>query len=164
MANTGSWLGVQRLIRTRLLGFTSISGGSSLATLIGSTTSGSGSDGKIFLNQAPDDVTGFWAILRVIDDPKDGADGRLMIRATAELQLFGRPRRVQAQVEAMADLVEEAWMNFSHTEIDGHLSAMGVSNRFAVPYESDPADRELVQVRLLLYFRCVPQFLLKYAN
>lgn len=163
MASTASWTGILQLVRTRLLSFVSVSGGQTLATRLGSTASGSGSDGKLFLDQAPDDVTGFWAVLRLLDAPRDGADGRLMIKGTFELQLFAHARKNAAAVRAMADLVEEAWHGYVYTEVDGHLSAMGVQNRFPVPYEADPALRELVQIRMLLDFRCTPQFLLKYA-
>ena len=162
MASTASWMGVQRLIRSHLLEFQSVSGGSDLATLLGATSTGSGSDGKFFFNQAPDKMTGFWAVFRVIDDFKDGADGRLMIRGTAELSLFAHGRRFQSQVEAMGDLIEEAWLQFRYTEVGGHLSATGIANRFLIPY-TEPADRELVHLRMLLAFRCTPMFLLKYS-
>jgi hypothetical protein len=166
VASTASWTGILQLARTRLLTFVSISGGSSLATRLGATASGSGSDGKLFLDQAPDSVTssGFWGILRTIDEPPDGADGGLMLKGAFELQLFARGRTNAAAMRGMADLCVEAWHGWVHTEVGGHISSMGVTNRFMVPYESDPADRELVQVRMLLAFRCTPMFLLKYTN
>ena len=41
-------------------------------------------------------------------------------------------------------------------------AATDPTNRFTIPYE-EPADRELVAVRLLLPFRCSPIFLTRYA-
>jgi hypothetical protein len=159
--STTTTLAVLREIRTRLLTFSPKGGGSTLATLIGATSTGSGADGKLFINQAPDNVTGFWAILKLIDYPQQGFDGGFLIRGQAELILYGRPRKVQAEVERMADLVMEAWLHWA-TSTSGHLSAMAIQSRFAVSYE-EPADRELVAVRLVLPFRCIPSFLLQYA-
>jgi hypothetical protein len=159
--STATTLAVLREIRNRLLTFAPMGGGATLKVLIGSTTSGSGSDGKLFLNQAPDNISGFWGILRLIDFPQTGFDGGFLIRGQAELILYGRPRKVQSDVERMADLVTEAWLHWA-TNASGHISATAIQSRFAIPYE-EPADRELVAVRLVLPFRCIPSFLLQYA-
>jgi hypothetical protein len=161
--STASWRGVELIIRNQLLTFTPSGGGSSLATRLGSTSSGAGSDGKLFFDQAPDNVSGFWGVLHLVDAPLQGFDGGLQVVATAELILYGRPRKTQAQVEAMADVVMEAWHAFTYTEVGGHISAHRVANRFTIPY-TEPADRELVAVRLLLPFRCSPIFLTRYAG
>lgn len=160
--STASWTGVLKIIRNRLLTFDPSAGGGTLATRLGSTSTGSGSDGKLFLNQAPDDVTSFWAVLRIIDALPSGTDGGFMIKATAELILYGRPRAKMATVEAMADVVMEAWRRWSYDETGGHLSAMTITNRNTIPY-TEPADRELCAVRLLLPFRCAPIFLTQYS-
>ena len=159
--STASWTGVKHLIRTRLLTFTPATG-TTLLVRLGSTSSGSGASGKLFFDQAPDNLTGLWAVLRVIDAPMAGMDGRLMMRGTAELFLYGRPRKMQAQVESMADVCMEAWRDFVYNEIGGHFSATDVTRGGAIPY-TEPADRELVAIRLLLEFRCAPMFLLQYA-
>lgn len=161
--STASWTGVQHIIRNRLLTFTPDGGGPTLRTLIGSTASGSGSDGKLFLNQAPDDLTGFWGVLRVIDAPVQGGDGGFMIKATAELILYGLSRKTQAQVEAMADTVMQAWRKWAYGEAGGTIVSSEITSRFVIPYASDPADREVVAIRLLLPFRCTPIFLTRYA-
>jgi len=101
--------------------------------------------------------------MKIADAPIAGFDGGFLIRATAELQIFGRPRKMSAQVQACADVVMEAWTNWAYTEVGGHISALDITNRFTAPYESDPADRELVQVRMYLPFRCSPIFLTRYA-
>jgi hypothetical protein len=67
-----------------------------------------------------------------------------------------------AQVEACADVATEAWMNYRYTEVGGVLIASDPTNRFTIPY-TEPADREVVAVRLLLPFRCAPIFLTRYA-
>lgn len=160
--STASWTGVLAIIRNRLLTFSPTGGGTTLAVRLGSTSTGSGSDGKLFHSQAPDKLTGLWAVLRLIDAPVTGFDGGFLVRATAELQIFGRPRQMAAQVEAAADVVMEAWNLWSYVEVGGVVIADKITNRFTVPYE-EPADRELVQVRLLLPFRASPIFLGRYA-
>lgn len=149
-------------IRTRLLTFTPASG-STLATLLGSTTSGSGSDGKLFLNQAPDGITGFYGVLRLYDEFQQGMDGGFLLRCQAELILYGRPRAQQGAVERMADVVQQAWLWFDSTQVDGVLIADRTMSRMSIPYE-DPADRELVAIRLLLPFRVAPQYLVQYGG
>lgn len=158
--STATTTSILQAIRTRLLTFTP-SATSTLAVLLGSTTTGSGSDGKLFFNQAPDSITssGFWGILRLIDSQQDGFDGGAMVRGQCELILYGRPRSQQASVERMADVVMEAWRNWMYTETTGRcIAARDVTSRFAIPYEP-PADRELVAIRLLLPFMATPTFL-----
>jgi hypothetical protein len=162
--STTSWVGVQQIIRTRLLTFVPTGGGTTLKVRLGSTVTGSGSDGKLFLNQAPDSVlsSGLWAVLRIIDAPLAGMDGGLMIRATAELMIYGRPRSSQSSVESCGDVIYEAWHNYRHGESGGVIIASDITNRFMIPYR-EPADRDLVALRLLLPFRCAPIFLTRYA-
>lgn len=160
--STASWTGVKQIIRNRLLTFTPTGGGSTLRTRIGDTATGSGSDGKLWWDQAPDDATGLWAIARIIDAPVTGFDGGFLIKATAEVIFYGRPRKMAAQVEAMADVAMEAWHDWAYSEAGGDVIASDPTNRFTIPYE-EPADRELVAVRLLLPFRCAPIFLTRYA-
>jgi hypothetical protein len=160
--STASWTGVLQIIRNRLLTFAPSGGGTTLAVRLGSTSTGSGSDGKLYLNQAPDDTTGLWAVLRVVDAPVTGFDGGHMIRGLAEVIVYGRPRRMQATVEGCADVICEAWHDYLYSESGGHLSTTDPESRFPITYQ-EPADRELVAVRLLLPFRVTPIFLTRYA-
>lgn len=153
-----STVSMLQTIRTRLLTFTPL-GGVTLATLIGSTTSGAGSSGKLYLDQPPDDVTGFYGVMRVIDLPQQGLDGGFMVKGTLELMLYGRPRSQGSAVNRLADVATEAWNNYRYTESTGRcLVARDVTNRATITYEA-PADRELVMVRLLLPFMATPSFL-----
>ena len=161
--STASWTGVLQIARSRLLTFTPPNAGTTLATKLGSTSTGSGSDGKLFLDMAPDDLTGLWAILRLIDAPVQGFDGGNLIRGQLELICYGRPRRMAAQVRACADTAQMAWKYYSYTETNGVFIADHVTSRFTIPY-AEPADRELVAERLLLPFRVVPSFLLSITS
>ena len=161
---TQSTNAILNTIRSRLLTFAPLGGGPTLATQIGSTASGSGSDGKLFKHQAPDDLTGTWGVLRLRDFPQQGFDGGMMLRGQVELILYGKPRTptLVTNLERMADTVTEAWMDWAYTA-SGHISAHDITSRFHIPYE-EPANRELVAIRLLLPFRCAPTFLTQYAS
>lgn len=147
-------------IRERLLTFTPATG-DTLATMLGSTTEGAGSDGKLYLAQAPDGVQHPYGLLRLIDLIPQGEDGRYMLRGVTELQFFHRPRRNMALCESYADRASEAWLRWV-SPTDG-LSALRVEGRATITY-TEPADRELVQVRLLLPFRSTPAYLAQYAS
>src|SRR5690554_1193233 len=143
MANTASWSGVLRLIRTRLLTFTPDGGGATLATRLGTTSTGSGKDGKLFLDRAPDNLTGLWAVMRIVDAPHTGFDGGFLIKGQVEVIVYGRPAShpsTASQVRACADVIAEAWQSYAYSEAGGHLSSMAVSNRFPIPYTTEPAD------------------------
>jgi hypothetical protein len=161
--STASWTGVELIIRSRLLTFAPTGGGTTLAVRLGSTSSGSGADGKLFLNMAPDLLTGMWAVLRIIDAPITGFDGGFLIRAQAEVIVYGRPRNQMAAVESCVDVICEAWHDYLYSETGGHISALDPTNRFPIPYVT-PADREVCAVRILLPFRCSPIFLTRYSG
>jgi hypothetical protein len=160
--STASWTGVIQIARSRLLTFAPTGGGTTLATRLGSTASGSGSDGKLFIDMAPDKVTGLWAVLRVIDAPIDGFDGGFMIRGQFELIVYGQTRNQAAAVRACVDVCLEAWHRYVYSEVGGSFITSDSTNRFTIPYE-EPANRELVAERVLLPFRCAPIFLTRYA-
>lgn len=160
--STASWTGVLQIVRNRLLAFAPTGGGTTLAVRLGSTASGSGSDGKLFLDMAPDSLTGLWMVLRIIDAPVSGFDGGFLMKPTAEAIVYGRPRKMAAEVRACVDVTMEAWHGWNYSEAGGHLSAMDPTNRFPIP-NVEPADREVVAERILLPFRCSPIFLTRYA-
>lgn len=162
MASTASWTAIEQIVRQRLLTYTPPTG-STLATRLGSTSTGSGSDGKLFFDQAPDNLTGLWAILRGLDTPVDGFDGGNLIRALYELTIYGRPRNQAAAVKGCAVVVQQAWKYYSYTEVGGVLIADKMQNGFLIPY-TEPADRELVAYRLLIPFRVAPSFLLQVTS
>lgn len=157
--STASSVAILQAIRTRLLTFTPQTG-STLAVLLGTLT-GAGSDGKLYLNAAPDTVTYPYGVLRLIGRDPDGDDGRFLQKPIAELHFYHRPRSNTAACEALADRVEEAWHHWVATTGD-IISARAIEGRVTITF-SDPADRELVCVRMLLPFRVAPSYLTRYA-
>lgn len=138
------------VVRTRLLTFMPPDATETLAQMIGTTTEGSGQDGKLYKVQAPDKLPHPYGLIRLIDLVPQGDDGRYLERGVIELQFFHRPRRNMADCEAFADRARQAWHRWV-SAADG-ISALRVEGRATITY-TEPADRELVQVRMLLPFR-----------
>ena len=156
--SVASTVSMLQTVRTRLLTFTPAAT-STLATLLGSTTSGAGSDGKLYLDQPPDDVTGFYGVLRLLDLPQQGLDGGFMVQGLLEAHFFGRPRSQASAVKRLGDVTVEAWNHYRYTESTGRcLIARDVTHRSTITFEA-PTDRELVVERLLLPFMATPSFL-----
>jgi hypothetical protein len=134
-----------KAIRSRLLTFST----GALATALG-TASGAGSDGKLYIDQAPDDVTYPYGTLRVVDRRSEGDDGGFARRLEVEIHLYHRPRNTASTLKAMADLCERAlraWVDVSSGVI---VSRLGIA-RGSLTYE-EPADRELILERLVVPF------------
>lgn len=157
--STASTLAILQTVRSHLLTYVP-SSGSTLAVLLGATTSGAGSDGKLYLDHAPDHITGFYGLMRLIDAPVEGWNGGRTMRGLIELHLFGRPASQLAAVNRMADVVAEAWRDYQCSEAGTArcIVARDIQTRTVIPFDL-PADREVVLVRLLLPFLAVPQFL-----
>lgn len=140
---TTSQLATLQAIRTRLLSFS----GGVVATALG-TLSGAGSDGKLYIDQAPDNVTVPYGVLRIADWRSEGDDGQFARRVEVELQLLTRPRTNASALKGIADHCERAmraWRDVS----SGVLCARQGLTRATVLYE-EPADREVVLERLLI--------------
>lgn len=132
-----------KAVRTRLLTFN----GGAIATALG-TADGAGSDGKLYLDQVPDPMPFPFGVLSVLDWRAEGDDGAYARRFEVELSLFHRPRSSAAALKAIADQCERAlrsWTDFS----SGPMVVTPGMLRATVRYEA-PADRELVQERLVI--------------
>lgn len=177
--NTASTNRILVTIRTQLLTFVPLShvdtGTRTIATLLGSDASAP--DGRMYLDAAPDDGTYPYGVLRMVGPIPGREDSGMQMSGFCELQLFDKPRS-QARLyggvggvtllrpialNAMADIATAAWRDFVLTAIDDTLVAQRIRIRGEVPY-SDPANRELVQVRMLLPFYCTPAFLAQYST
>lgn len=151
---TESELATLKVIRTRLLTFTP-SGGSSGAALLG-TGPGAASDGKLHIDQAPDNVTFPYGVMRFVDWTPEGEDGGYAHRGQLECQLFHRPRGEASAIKTIADQFERALRKWVYTT-SGIIVIQSVT-RGSITYEA-PADRELVQERLLASLYAHPQYL-----
>lgn len=157
---------LEAAVRTRLLTFIP-TGGTSLATQLGTLT-GAGSDGKLYLDAAPDGVTYPYAVMRLIDEVPRGDDGRFLRDWLVEVVVYDRPRGAastpKAVVSLAADTIAQAWLQWSSS--DALIRTLPIGTRHTIDYAGapDPMDRELCAVRLLLPFRGTTTFLAQYAS
>lgn len=174
--NTASTNRILETIRTQLLTFAPLShvdtGTRTIATLLGADASAP--DGRMYLDAPPDNVVYPYALLRMFGPTPGGDDSGFQMRGFCELQFFDKPRSQSRNyggvtllrpiaLNAMADIATAVWRDFVLTAIDDTLVAQRITVRGDVPY-TEPANRELVQVRMLLPFYATPNFVAQYST
>lgn len=162
----GTSIALSQAVRTRLLSFTPATG-STLASLLG-TASGAASDGKLYLESAPDGVSYPYGVLRYMNQSQRGDDGRFLRDFLFEVTFYDRPRTGHSStpdevVNSLADTAEQALLRWvSSTD---PIRSLGTDSRLPINYADAPAplDRDLRAVRLLFRVRGSPTFLAQYA-
>lgn len=159
---------IEDLIRTRLLSFQSADPTRpTLAELVGVSSSYAGSDGQIFLREAPSDLdpNTMWIVLRFLDQRGASIDGGMVDNAILEFEAFGHGPQFQDDVNLAVDLAREAWLHWI-ADSDDIIIARLPYGRIEVPYTNaqNPGDRSLNRTRILLPFLVAPQYLTQYAN
>ena len=149
--STDTTKGIVTLIRTRLLTFTPATG-DTLTTRVG---------GRLYVGQAPDGATYPYGVLTIMRQDTPGFSG---YRETwqLELMLYGRPRSTQWDVEACADMADQALLQWE-SRSQG-LAFGGYRSRWTLPPFQDPADREVVQCRCLYEVGVWPELFTQYVT
>lgn len=142
---TTSSLATLQTIRAHLLAWNT----NAVQTAIG-TASGAGSDGKLYIDQAPDAVSFPYGVLRILDRSQLGDDGGYAFRLEVELHLYHRPRVQLSALRGIADLCERALRGYRDLTAGVIVSRNGLT-RATILYE-EPADRDLVCERLVCPF------------
>lgn len=114
---------------------------------------------RIYRSQAPDDADVPYIVLRAINAQTDPAFNNTRVNFDLEVMVFGRPRSAEQTVETIADLVEQALLTWRESGATLGLSFARTSLRDTLPPLPDPANRELVQVRLLIECATWPRYL-----
>lgn len=141
-------------LRARILGFTTPDGHSPGDEL------GTGSSGRLFYVQAPDDVTTPYAVARLINQQITLQGSRL--RADLEIMVFDRPRSRQPATELLADWIVGALVGYR----GGHGESFLMVNppvRDSLEPVPSPGDSSLVQIRVAAEVIAYPTFLSQYA-
>jgi hypothetical protein len=156
---------LETTLRTRLLTHPRLGGGATLAELLGSQA-GAGADGKLYRVQAPDNVTtatpSRWAVMW-LKNRRTNAENAQRDLAELEVMLFARPRNQQDALERAADACDEAMLRYQERIGDGLVGCWGRS-RSTMPPFTEPADREVVQIRLAYTLVIYPEYLTQYAD
>lgn len=154
-------------LKARLLTFTRRTG-STLAEILGERTSGAGAGGKFFWEQAPDDITkrskspdseSRWAVARLTNRRRNAENAEREL-VDLEVMLFARPRNQQAAMDEAADACDEAMARYEDFTNDV-IGCYG-SLRNTLPVMREPADREVVQIRLMYTLVVYPDHLTQY--
>jgi hypothetical protein len=157
--DTTSLAAVYKGLRAHLLTFAPLGGGPTLADLLG-TLPGAGAAGKLYAGAPQEGVTYPYGVLRFAGLSGHGAHRGNRRQGDLETMLYHRPRSMALALEDAADVYEQAMREFA--DATGGLVFSRAQHRDTVPPFQDPADRELVMVRLVHDVVIWPQFLTQY--
>jgi hypothetical protein len=133
--STTSTQGMMQDLRSRLLTFQPRSG-DTLDTSLG---------GRLYTTQAPDNVTYPYAVVRLMDRQQTVGDQGFRTRGEIEVQIFDRPRSQQWRAEAIADVVQQAFLHWD-LKTSGLMFAQHSRRVGPLPPAPAPMDRELVHI------------------
>ena len=163
--STDSTTALEAQLRTRLLTFQPLGGLTTVVDELGATDGGSGIDGKLYWDRAPDDIDRTtpirWGVLRLKNwrDIPGQSEGRL---CELEVMLYGRPRSQKATLEGVADRMDQAMVRYVDA-VNG-LVATSASKRNTLPPFREPADADVVQIMLEYTLRVYPASLTQYHD
>lgn len=153
MTNTSSTLAVVQAIRTQLYNFQQ-SGTNSVSSSLGT---------RLYVNQPPDNVTFPYAVMRLVNQISNTEYRGDRQTASVEIMIYDRPRSNTSRAEGVADNIDGAMTRLRLQDADGIM--FGRSRlRDTIPPMTDPADREVVAIRLLYDIAMWPQFLTQYSG
>lgn len=149
--STSTTKGIFSLVRDRLLTFTPLSG-SALSSSLGT---------KVYLTQAPDDVSYPFAVVDLFRSDTPGLSGfREMWQA--QVQFHARPRSEAWVLEGIADVADQAMLAWESRS--NGLVFSGYRNRWTLPVIPTPADREVVRIRCLYEVAVWPELFTQYVT
>lgn len=148
--DTNSTADVLELVRDRILNFAPIVG-DPLETAI---------DGRLYQVQAPDNSAFPHGVMRFINRVGNGDARRENV--DLEVMLFDRPRTRAKNLEDVADLFDQAMVGWVASS-SGLVFSRGTRSRDTLPPFADPADREVVQIRLIYPLTMYVNYLTQYS-
>lgn len=146
-------------IRDQVLTFAPKGGGATLNTTLGGTGT---NDGRLYKSQAPDTVLYPFAVMRLINRLSGGEYNGDREAFDVEIMLFGRPRSQGKTIEDAADVFDQALLRYRDS--GSGLVFSRSRQRDTMPAPVDPADREVVQIRLAYQCKAWPLYLTKYST
>jgi hypothetical protein len=169
--STETTVGLEAVLRTRLLEFVPLDGSGSVADELGATDGGSGAAGKLFWNRAPDNIDGraagstdptAWGVLR-LKNRRSGGDHGERDLMELEVMLYGRPTGQRALLEGIADRMDQAMLRYSDRS-SGLVGTFPGRTRNTLPPFKEPAASDVVQVMLEYTLVVWPAYLIQYHD
>lgn len=146
--STASTDAIATTLRTHLLTFEPAPDAGTLGDVLGE---------RLYRDAAPDSPTYPYGVMRLINRVVDGAYNGDRESMDLEVQLFHRPRRATATLETAADRCDIAMQRYADAS-DGLLFSRE-RTRDTLPPFPEPADREVVQIRLVYPLVAWPTYL-----
>jgi hypothetical protein len=115
--------------------------------------------GRVYVNQAPDATAFPCVVLRMLSWQTQAQFNNTQATFDLEVMVMHRPRSKEQEAELIGDLVEEALLTWRESGASLGLSHANTSRRETIPPLPLPADRELVQHRLVISCTTWPRFL-----
>ena len=158
MSDTTSTDNLFTQLRTRLLTFAPLAGATLMTRLGGTTLNNS----RLWKDAPPDSALYPFGVMRIINRISEGRYNGEREQFDLEVILYGRPRSQAVSVEDAADVCDQAMLRYA----DGAsgLTFSRERQRDSLPDLADPADREVVQVRLVYSAVVWPRMLTQYSS
>jgi hypothetical protein len=169
--STESTTGLEAVLRSRLLNFSPLGNGTTVAQEIGSTASGAGVDGTLYWDRAPDNIDQLmadqelplrWGVLRLKNRRLGGDHGERDLMEL-EVMLYARPRSQKAAMEGIADRMDQAMLRYSD-RTSGLVGTFPGRSRTTLPPFKEPADGDVVQIMLEYTLVVWPAYLTQYHD
>jgi hypothetical protein len=167
---TESTQSLEATLRTRLLEFEPLGGIGTVASVLGGTDGGSGADGKLYWDRAPDNIDGratgdtsptAWGVLRLKNRRTTG-DHMERDLMELEVMLYGRPRSQKALLDGIADRMDQAMLRYTDRS-SGVVGAWGRTRQSLPPFK-EPAASDVVQIMLEYTLVVWPAYLIQYHD
>jgi hypothetical protein len=152
---------VEITLRNRLLTFARLTG-SSLDSILGGQA-GSGGSGKLYRDKVPDNVTGPFAVMRLMNRRRDSENPEAEL-AELEVQFFVRGWANRSTLNEAADAADEAMRDYRSATNDAGVIACWGAKRSAMGPWKEPADSDVVQIMCVYTLRLWPAYLIQYHN
>ena len=153
---------IEVTLRTRLLTFQRLAG-DSLNAILGGSPDGSGIDGKLYRDKVPDNVTGPFAVMRLMNRRRDSENPQAEL-AELELQFFVRNWSNRGTLNDAADAADEAMANYRSVTDEAGVIAVWAARRSALGPWKEPADSDVVQILCVYTLRLWPANLVQYSD
>ncbi len=153
---------IEVTLRNRLLTFDRLTG-DRLNDLLGGTEDGSGTDGKLYRDKVPDNVTGPFGVMRLMNRRRDSENPQAEL-AELEVQFFVRGWGNRSTLNDAADAADEAMANYRSVTPEAGVIAAWAAKRSAMGPWREPADADVVQIMCVYTLRLWPANLIQYHD
>jgi hypothetical protein len=145
-------------LRTHVLSYIPLTG----TTLMQRLGTGTLASSRLWKDAPPDTAAYPYGVMRLLNQLTSGEYNGERERIDFEIMLFARPRAQAVALEDMADLIDQAMLRYR--DASSGLSFSRSRQRDTLPPPTSPADREVVQIRLVYPLVVWPRYLTQWSD